>query len=62
VQFHCVHGEVHCPVCDAILTILSEQDARVARVRHDLSGDCSLSNRTYRVDRRNGYGEAMSEA
>lgn len=62
MQFHCIHGVVHCPVCDAALTVLSEQDSRVARVRHEPRGDCSLASHNYRVDRMNGFGEVINDA
>lgn len=61
VQFLCAYRRIECPACGLALTVISEQDERVAQMRHG-AALCNISNRVYRVDRETGYAEVMHEA
>ena len=62
MQFICCMGSVECPACGTYLRLMSEWDHRVAQMRHDGLATCNLYNKTFRVDRRSGYGEQLNEA
>jgi hypothetical protein len=55
-------GFVECPACGLHFTKESEQDGRVAVMRHPKSSLCLFDDRLLRVDRINGYAEAFNEA
>ena len=62
MQFICICGHVECPACGHFLRVISEQDHRVATMRHEGDLSCNLKQRLFRVDRSTGYGEPVYEA
>lgn len=48
---------VACPVCDTPLTLVKEQDKRVAHMRHEGQTKCPWYWKDFRVDRLNGLAE-----
>lgn len=61
-QFIVICGHVECPACGHFLKLISEQDRRVATMRHEGDLSCDLKQRLFRVDRSTGYGEPVYEA
>lgn len=57
-QFIARNNAVACPVCDTELTVVSEQDQRVAVMLHEgVNTKCPRHGKYFRVDRFTGYGE-----
>lgn len=53
-------GLVSCPVCLSCLSLVKEQDKRVAVMRHVPSRECVFSERSFRVDRLNGNSDEVN--
>jgi len=62
MQFISISGHVECPACGIALKLVSEQDQRVASMKHEGDLSCNLRDRMFRVDRNTGYGEQFYEA
>jgi uncharacterized Zn finger protein (UPF0148 family) len=62
MQFIAISGHVECPACGITLRLISEQDQRVATMKHDGDLSCTLRQRMFHVDRNTGYGEQFYEA
>jgi hypothetical protein len=62
MQFISICGHVECPACGLALNLISEQDHRVAMMRHEGEIACTLKTQLFRVDRNTGYGEPIYEA
>ena len=62
MQFLIQNKRVECPVCDSPLSLKSEQDRRVATMKHDGVPLCTFNGKTFRIDRMTGYGEVSNEA
>ena len=62
MQFLTTNSIVSCPVCGVALATVSEQDRRVATMKHEEVSTCEIRNRQFRVDRISGYGEEQHDA
>jgi len=61
-QFICVNNGIECPGCGARLKKVSEQDRRVAVMKHEGELSCNWAGKSFRVDRNTGHGEFYYEA
>ena len=59
MKFIALNRLVACPVCDTPLTLVREQDKRVARMKHEGNPKCLWYGRDYRIDRITGQGEEV---
>ena len=59
MQFIILNGDTECPACGTVMTIVREQDKRVAVMLHSRFQQCSCSGKQYRIDRHTGYGEEV---